>query len=655
MKFEVLKQSHLKRNIIIGVVAVLIISTIVLTFTSAKYRFTSSIPVVNGTINYEPYNFRIMEIHVDDILEYEWNGKDDLDVYNKSVDLTIISPTMQDRIFILDEEKSYCTTNNENGEYVENNDISITYSDLILNVSNNQSKAKCYLYFNEIIDTNPPTTTIAIAQSTSGTNGWYKALSLNISGTDEETEVTSIKYCITTGTTCTPTTTVEANSTNVSLTSNANNQRICAQTIDKADNNSQVTCSDTYKVDTANPTISITSTSATDSTIRVTVRGSDSHSGLYQYKFSSNNGNSYTTVTSNSSTYTYTFNNLNYNTNYTIAVQSVDQSGRTSSKVTRSVKTSSTKTVDTVLGNLVVNLIEPDFNKTSCSSGCGEATVGIYEETTTRGTTYYWRGDVSNNYLVFAGFYWRIIRINENGSIRVIYSGEKGEVDSAGKTTVLANGYNDGSTDYTQIQMSKFNSGHNRSYYVGFTYTSNSQRPSTQNGGTDSVIKGVLEDWYDDNIANNSNYSSKIDRSAGFCNDRNTRSGQSWVSSGSSFNYAAYERLQLNHLPTFECSNTRDLYTTNIGLITADEVSFAGGRGSTANESYYLYTGNEYWTMSPFDYYDSNAVMFNVDPSGDLAWNGVDYYRPGVRPVINISPNVTITGSGTISNPYVVN
>ena len=65
MKFELLKQSHLKRNILIGVVVVLILAAIILTFTRAKYRTTQSIPLVNGTINYSLADLNIVAITVD--------------------------------------------------------------------------------------------------------------------------------------------------------------------------------------------------------------------------------------------------------------------------------------------------------------------------------------------------------------------------------------------------------------------------------------------------------------------------------------------------------------------------------------------------------------------------------------------------------------
>ena len=81
---------------------------------------------------------------------------------------------------------------------------------------------------------------------------------------------------------------------------------------------------------------------------------------------------------------------------------------------------------------------------------------------------------------------------------------------------------------------------------------------------------------------------------------------------------------------------------------------YAGGRNAK-NNGYYLYTGNNYWTMSPssFNAASSAATVFSVNSTGSLNYYGVNIMSLGVRPVINISPNVTITGSGRIQDPYV--
>ncbi len=306
------------------------------------------------------------------------------------------------------------------------------------------------------------------------------------------------------------------------------------------------------------------------------------------------------------------------------------------------------KAKDTILANSKLGEGVPNFANTSCSSGCDEATVGLYEETTSKGTTYYFRGDVTDNYLVFADKYWRIIRINEDGSVRVIYNGEKSTVDSAGKETVLANGYNDASTQYTQIQESAYNSSWNRSEYVGFTYTEGSQRPNSTNTGTTSTIKGVLDTWYSTNLQQ---YDNKITGIPGFCNDREVASGYEW-SSQTNTHYKAYERFYTTHQPTFECNNSKDLYQTKIGLITIDELMYAGGMDG-GNISYYLYTGNWYLTMSPCYFYGF-AGMFYINSAGWLSGGSYVSDSYGVRPVINLDANVTLSGTGTISDPYVV-
>lgn len=167
-------------------------------------------------------------------------------------------------------------------------------------------------------------------------------------------------------------------------------------------------------------------------------------------------------------------------------------------------ETATTKTVDTPLGEIEVNLDTPDFSKTSCSSGCDEATVGIYETIDNDGTTYYWRGDVDNNWVYFAGYYWRIIRVNWDGTIRLIYNG----------TTNSQTGSS------TQIGTGAFNSDFNYSYYVGLSYS------TTQHGtGTESTILEELNNWYNGLSSANRNY---IDSNAGFCSDRNMASGYTW-------------------------------------------------------------------------------------------------------------------------------
>ena len=260
-----------------------------------------------------------------------------------------------------------------------------------------------------------------------------------------------------------------------------------------------------------------------------------------------------------------------------------------------------------------------------------------------QGTTYYYRGDVNNNYVSFAGYYWRILRINEDGSIRMIYDG----------TSPHTNGQ---SSTNRQIRTSVYNSSYNRSYYVGYTYLSNAQRPSNPNSGTSSTIKGVLDNWYNTNLQQ---YDNIITNTPGFCNDREMANGSNWSSLPTNdIYYAAYDRILNNSTASLECSNSNDLYQTKIGLITADEVIHAGLNQSGSNAKFYLFTGTNYWTITPSYVQAVNTSvswsnMFYVYSYGSLSYGRLEN-EYGVRPVINISSNATITGEGTMSNPYTI-
>ena len=258
------------------------------------------------------------------------------------------------------------------------------------------------------------------------------------------------------------------------------------------------------------------------------------------------------------------------------------------------------------------------------------------------GEVYYFAGAPTDNWVSFAGFYWRIIRINGDGSIRLIYNGT--DTTQTGESTMI-----DGSQS--------FNSSYDRSQYVGYMYRSGHQ----QHGNTDnSVVKTVLDNWYNNNLKS---YEEFISIEAGFCGDREVANGYEWSTTGSTHNYAGYERLVTNKTPMLKCGNNADLYTiggsskgnhalTNpIGLITADEVAMAGGVYGNVNNNYYLYNGEYYWTMTPSKYPDAN--VFYVWSNGSFSHANVASMY-GVRPVINLAHDVEITGSGTSSDPFVV-
>ena len=214
-----------------------------------------------------------------------------------------------------------------------------------------------------------------------------------------------------------------------------------------------------------------------------------------------------------------------------------------------------------------------------------------------------------------------------------------------------------------------YNSSYSNSAYVGYMYTK-----SQQHGlNTNSSIKSVVDTWYQANLL--PNYDGYISKTAIYCNDRGVGRG-TWSATGSDFYYAAYSRLVSGKSPTYICGNENDRFTAStstgngkltypIGLITADEVVYAGGKNGTNNSSYYIAqnakTGAEYWwTMSPSCWDLSSTEVFSVGGSkgtGSL----YDNFRPvvintrGVRPVISLKSCVQYnSGDGTSSNPYTV-
>ena len=307
----------------------------------------------------------------------------------------------------------------------------------------------------------------------------------------------------------------------------------------------------------------------------------------------------------------------------------------------------------------------PNFSKTSCSSGCGEATVGIYKTEDDLGTSYYFRGDVENNYVLFANKYWRIIRINGDGSIRMIYAG----------TNVHPNGYDDSNTRDMDIGDSVFNSSWEDNSYVGFMYgtPSSSTYEETHANTNNSTIKTTIDNWYNTNIKDTDYEQYVVD--AIYCNDREVQtSDSSYTGDGSGTNktsYKARERLYTNKTPSLKCTQENDRFTINskvsgvagngaltypIGLITADEVAYAGsiyGYG-TNNSKYYLYTNYYYWTMSPSDFDGSFAGGFGVVSSGSfLDGRRVhDDSACAVRVVISLSSGALSSGTGTKTDPF---
>ena len=280
------------------------------------------------------------------------------------------------------------------------------------------------------------------------------------------------------------------------------------------------------------------------------------------------------------------------------------------------------------------------------------------------GTSYYYRGNVDNNYVKFAGYYWRILRVNGDGSIRMIYAGDAEVIDALpNKAEVLANDYNDARTDYTQIGESAYNSSFNDNAYVGYMYgtTGASAYNETHANINDSTIKTVVDNWYEENIANYPEYTEYISDTL-FCNDRSFASSNTGTGAGTSVtDYRWYN----DSIKTLKCSQQNDRFTVNdevigngdltypVGLLTTDEGYLAGGYGSS-NSGYYLHTWNHYWTMSPILFSGSGAFGRYVNSNGNVYYNIYVNDPRGVRPVLNLKSGSLKSGSGTATDPFLV-
>jgi len=396
------------------------------------------------------------------------------------------------------------------------------------------------------------------------------------------------------------------------------------------------------------------------------------------------------TVTSSLNSYTETVitTNEEYTANQTktyyivvwISEQNAIQNdtGSFSGVVTFSISSGDSSSGSLTSEQVLTNLNLTSLLKTGTPSFSSVATTdeGIYAAEDDLGTSYYFRGASENNYVKFgknssgSDMYWRIIRINGDGTVRMIYDG----------TSAHDNGTS--STD-RYVGKSAFNDDYDANGYVGYMYgsTLGSTYALEHANDVNSTIKTFLEGeptstntgWYYENIVA-TGYEEYV-ADAIYCNDRSLSSGTG-VGTSTTY-YGAYGRLYANRTtsvnPVLKCEREEDRFTSEptvgnvtgndklkypVGLITADEVSMAGGIYGT-NENYYLYKGQTYWTMSAsdFDYDFEGAVLFIVYSSGYL--NPLDsvVYSDGVCPVLSLKADAlqySETSNGTKVYPFIL-
>ena len=280
-------------------------------------------------------------------------------------------------------------------------------------------------------------------------------------------------------------------------------------------------------------------------------------------------------------------------------------------------------------------------------------TKTLYTSTEDSKTVYYFAGNATDNWVKFGknasnqDLYWRIIRTNSDGGVRLLYHGT---------STTATDAY---------IGTSAFNSSYNDIAYVSYMYGNLGSVANARENTTNSTIKTIIDNWYKDNL--NTNYGKYLSTTAVYCNDRST--------SDNAY-FGAYTRLITNKTPSYDCTATEDKFTVDtstgngkltypIALMTADEVSFAGGLYLTSAPTWYYYnsankssTGStDWWLLSPNYWGGSDAFVFCVDGSsspGYLLNFNVDG-TSGVRPVISLKSCIKYsTGNGSASDPYTI-
>ena len=240
---------------------------------------------------------------------------------------------------------------------------------------------------------------------------------------------------------------------------------------------------------------------------------------------------------------------------------------------------------------------------------------GLYTsiDTNTGKPTYYFRGNVENNYVSFAGFTWRIVRINEDGTIRIVMQ--------------------DGINSNASIA---FNCNYNNYTYMYYT---------------NSQAKTALESWYQTNIGSKSDLAKNVASGAYYCEQAKAKLEDSYTSGNATM--TTYNK----YTPDFKCSsdgNGKGVVNASVGLLTYDEVVYAGGYFNQSNSNYYLNNPAIFWwTMSPAGFTSGYSYVWYVATAGDVNRDRV-YSTFAVRPVIILNADTLVTGSGTSSDPFVV-
>ena len=296
---------------------------------------------------------------------------------------------------------------------------------------------------------------------------------------------------------------------------------------------------------------------------------------------------------------------------YKVTITSTDQTVTKEYKINIKVK-QVVPLKDEIMKNTVITAnptLTTSSNNTSDASGLYKSTA-----TNTGDPTYYFRGNVENNYVSFAGQTWRIVRVNEDGTIRIVMQ--------------------DGINDNVNIAFNSIDNNYTYMYY------------------TNSEAKTTLENWYQTNIGSKSDLVKNVAGGNYYCEQAKVKINSYYTSGNATM--TTYNK----YTPDFKCSsdgNGKGVVNASVGLLTYDEVVYAGGYYGKDNSDYYLYNPAISWlTMSPAGFSDSRSTIWYVRNTGYIdGYNSVINTR-ALHTVLNLNADTLVIGEGTSSDPFVV-
>ena len=322
---------------------------------------------------------------------------------------------------------------------------------------------------------------------------------------------------------------------------------------------------------------------------------------------------------------------------------------------------------DTILANNEVK--NPITTPGAAISTADEALLASAEDD--YGTSYYFRGAVTNNYVEFANKCWRIVRVGGDGSVKLILHND----NTAGAANTCSSANNSTNAAFARYSgttyESAFNTNYNDNAYIGFKYGTpgSSTYEATHANTNNSTILTNLETWYNNDLKT---YESVIADTV-WCNDKTnvkdtTFDPWSRNPNGRGYGtnatyYGATQRLVSasgsagGTGPSLKCNGELSKINSKVGLITADELALAGYAYAQNNTTTYLQenaTDTYWWSLSPY-YYIGRADVWGVSGSNGGFHNGYGFGARGVRPSISLKSTINVTGDGTSSSPFIIN